>query len=243
MNDKILRCLQCNDLFRPTRYDLNATFCFDREMDAVTEIEVNDSDNFIMTHRGHDIIELHILNDSFCSHYPYSEPIREDYLQATDGIETYTIRRWREHIGMPLEYEIADVRIRRGEPIYRVQTAELKEQMTADDDMLELGEEKISKFVNSCESFVSDIRQEDIVECGVSTDEPMISYARLHHGTMEKFLAEHCLDFTDEELKRLRVFAEANSEYNDVMNIQVIYSFQLCTVEYQMADTALTKLG
>ena len=228
MNDIILLCSQCNELFRPTRYDLDTAFCFDRKIGVVTEIEISDSHDFMMTHRRHDVIELHILDDSFCSHVPYSEPIREDYFQATDGLKTYTIRRWREHISMPLKYEMADVFIRHYEPTYRAQTAELRKQMLADDDALRLGQDKISEFGDSYDNFISHIKQEDIVECGTSMDEPMIYFARLHHREMEKFLTEYCPDFTDEELGRLRMFIRANSEYNDVMNIQVVYSFQVC---------------
>ena len=226
-NSVILRCLQCNELFRPTEYDSKPAFHFDEESGLIMETEMDDLRDFMKEHEGHDIAELQMIQGSFCSHYAYWEPIREDYLQVTDGARVYTIKRWRNDINDPLKYEIINARIEYRKPILRVQSVELMKQMIADAHMLKLDEEKISLFVQKYESFVQGVELTDTIECGVSTDDPMVLYATLDDRNMEGFLSQCRSLFNDEEIKRLRIFIDANSEYSDVMNVLVIRDFQL----------------
>jgi len=226
-NGAILRCLHCNELFRPTEYDSKPAFHFDDESGLIMETEMDDLRAFMKEHEGHKIVELHMIDGSLCSHYAYWEPIREDYLQVTDGVRVYTIKRWRSDINDPLKYEIINARIELRKPILRVQSVELMKQMIADARMLKLDEEEIKKFVQRFESFVPNVELADTIECGFSTDDPMVSYVALDDRNMEEFLSQCRSLFTDEELKRLRVFINANSEYNDVMNVLVIRDFQL----------------
>lgn len=230
MRNIILRCLQCNDLFRPTAYDSYPAFRVDEQSDLITEIEMNDLDNFMMNHRGHEIAELQIIPGSFCSRYGYWEPIREDYFQATDGVEIYTVKRWREDVCKPLSYELIDANIEFCEPILRVQSVKLKRQMIADASILRLDADKIDGFIKRLENFVRDIELDDLIEYGLSTNDSAVSYATLKDEAMERLLIHCHALFTDEELDRLRVFIDVNSDYNDVMNIQIRRSFQLVPV-------------
>jgi hypothetical protein len=99
--------------------------------------------------------------------------------------------------------------------------------MIADTGMLKLGKDMIEKFIERFEDFVSSVKLEDAIENGLSVDDPMISYAALKDEKMEGFLIQCCPIFTDEELERLRIFIDGNSNYRDVMNVQVIRPFQL----------------
>ena len=228
MSDVIFRCEDCNELFRPTGYDSQPAFYFNRKSGSVEEIEMDDLRDFKMAHDGHKVVKLRIIDGSFCSHRAQKEPVREDYFQATDGIQTYTVRRWRKDINEPLRYEVADdVRIEVDKPIPQVQSEELKKQMIADARKLKLDEARIGKFIERFRTFVSGIKMEDMIECGLSADDPMISYAALKDEAVEAFLSYCRSLFTDEELRRLRMFIDENSEYNDVMNVQLIRSFQL----------------
>jgi len=227
MENTILRCQQCNELFCPTHYDSYPTYDFDEESKSVREIEMDDQNVFRTAHEGHKISELHVINGSFCSHHAYWEPVREDYVLATDDSQTYTIRRWRKDIDEPLRYQIVNLQIEFGKPYFQVQSSELKKQMIADANTLKLDGTKIEQFVESFGSFVSSIKLEDTLECGLAVNDPMVTYAALKDETIETFL-NYCYSmFTHEELKRLRIFIDENSSYDDVMNVRVIRSFRL----------------
>lgn len=227
----ILRCIQCNELFRPTGYDLEPAFHFHETSGLIIEREMDDLGDFIMEHEGHEIAELHIIGGSLCSRYAYWEPIREDYLQVTDGTDIYTVKRWRNDINEPMRYEIISARIKIGKPILQVQSVELRRQMIADAYMLKLDEGKIDEFIEKFENLVSNTKLEDTVERGFSTEDPMASYVALGDEAMVEFLSQCSSLFTDEEMKRLKVFINANSDYDDVMNIRVTREFQLTPVD------------
>ena len=227
MEDIILICRQCNELFCPTRYDTAPSYSFDQETDEIVSVECDDLHDFRDIHRDHDVVEFHVIDGSFCSHYAYWEPIREDYFLASDGTETYTIRRYRRYINEPLKYQIVDFEIVFEKPILKVQEKDLKKQMSIDSTKYNFNKDKIKIFVRLYKSFVSRIELEDLVESGFSRDNPMIVYAKLKAESMGDFL-NHCQSvFNKVEIENLRCFISENSEYNDVMNIQITKPYQL----------------
>lgn len=227
MENVILRCLQCNELFCPTRYDSYPSYNLNGDNDTLKEIKHDDLGNFKNSHNGHKIEELQVIDGSFCSHYEYWEPVREDYLQVTDGSEIYTVRRWRKYINEPLKYQIVNFNIIISEPILEVQSDDLEKQMIADADRFKFIKTNIKKFIRLFKTFVSRLELDNVMECGFSVNDPMTSYAKLKDEIRETFL-NHCRNkFNETEVKNLRMFISENSEYDDVINIQVIRPFYL----------------
>jgi len=223
----ILRCLQCNELFCPTRYDNYPSYDFDKKTGALKEIKRNDLRDFKISHKGHRIEELQVINGSFYSNYAYWEPVREDYIQVTNGSKVYTVRRWRKYINEPLKYQIVNFDVVFGKPILEVQSTDLEKQMRADAAKFGFTKAKIKKFTKRFKAFVSRLELDDLLECGFSVDEPMVSYAKLKDEVREIFLDRCRSGFSESELEKIRIFINENSEYNDVMNVQVIRPFYL----------------
>jgi len=227
MENIIIRCLQCNELFCPTEYDTFPSYSYDRETDDFIEIECDDLTEFKDAHRNHDTVKLYVVEGSFCSQYAYWEPIREDYFLASDGTEIYTIRRYRTHINRPLKYQIVDFEIVFGKPIVKVQEADLKAQMIIDSKIYGFSKEKIRIFIRLYRSFISRIELEDLEETGFSFDNPMVSYAKLKDRVKEEFLNRCKSIFDEKEIESLRCFIDENSEYNDVMNVEITKPYYL----------------
>lgn len=227
MENIILRCLQCNELFCPTGYDTSPSYYFDEETSEVVSVECNDLHDFKDVHKDHDVAELRVIDGSFCSHYAYWEPIREDYFLASDRTETYTIRRYRRYIDEPIKYQIVDFEIVFEKPIIKVQMKDLRKQMTVDSTKYNFNKDMIKIFVRLYKSFVSRIELEDLAESGFSLDNPMISYAKLKDEIIGDFLSRCQSAFNEAEIANLRCFIGENSEYNDVMNIQITKPYQL----------------
>ena len=227
MEDIILGCLDCNKLFCQTSYDSYPVYEFDAQSKSFQEKETDDKESFIKAHESHKIVELYAIKDSLCSHYPYWEPIREDYMLFTDGNNYYTVKRWRKDINEPLNYEIVNYKIQFTEPVLQVQSKDLRRQMLADIKRLKLDRNKVEEFIERYEDFVSKISLNDVLECGFSSDDPMVTYASLKDEIMESFLKTCHSYFTDDGINILRKYLRENSEYDDVMNIIIKRNFKL----------------
>ena len=223
----ILRCIQCNELFRPTEYDSHPSFVFNEANQSFEEIETDDWKDFMSKHKGHNIMELYIMKGPFYSHNAYWELVREDYFETTDGTSIFTIKRWRTDINQPFKYEIVPGRIQISEPIFQAQSVDLKKQMLFDCDTLLLSEPKIEKFVKIFERFIQTLTEEDVWESSFSSDEPMTSYTALNGEAIRRLLKQCKPEFMEGELQRLNKFIEANSDYDDVMTFKAIRQFQV----------------
>ncbi|MGB9595570.1 MAG: hypothetical protein ACPL7B_04740 [Candidatus Poribacteria bacterium] len=221
MENIILRCLQCNELFCPTQFDTYPSYNYDQESGEFTEMECDDLCEFKDAHRNHNIVKLHIIEGSFCSQYAYWNPIREDYFLASDGNEIYTIRRYRKSINKPFRYQIVDLELVFGKPNARIQEADLRDQMIIDSARYGFNKEKIRIFVRLYRSLISRIELEDLEDTGFSFENPMVSYAKLKDKVKEEFLNRCKSIFDEEEISALRRFIDENSEYNDVMNVEI----------------------
>lgn len=227
MEDIVLRCLQCNKLFCPTQFDNYPSYHYDQESDEFIEIECDDLSEFKDNHEGHNIVELHIIEGSFCSQYAYRDPIREDYLLASDGNEIYTIRRYRRNINEPFKYQIVNMELVFGKPFVKIQEADLRDQMIIDSPRYGFSREKIKIFVRLYRSLISRIELEDLEYTGFSFENPMISYAKLKDKVKEEFLDRCKSIFDEKEIESLRRFIDENSEFDDVMNVKITRPYTL----------------
>jgi hypothetical protein len=225
MEDILLKCLDCGEVFCPTNYDKYPSFSYDESDISIQERD--DLIDFNLTHKDHTIVELKILEDSYCSVYPFLEPIREDFLKATDGEDIFTIKRWRDNINQPLKYEIIDFEIVYNEPQLDIQSKDIKRQMLYDSDIYKFDEKIIGIIINLYKQFVSQIGLDNILECGFSMDNPMVSYGKLDDNSKEDFLWLCRPEIGEKHTLMLERFIDDNSEYDDVMNIQITSSFGL----------------
>lgn len=227
MENIVLRCLQCNELFCPTQFDTYPSYSYDQEAGEFIEIERDDLGEFKNNHSGHNIVKLHIIEGSFCSQYAYWDPIREDYFLASSGKEIYTIRRYRKSINKPFKYEIIDMELVFGKPIVKIQEADLRDQMIIDSERYGFSREKIKIFVRLYRSLISRIELEDLEYTGFSFENPMISYGKLKDKVKEEFL-DRCKSIFDErEVESIQCFIEENSEFDDVMNVEITRPYVL----------------
>lgn len=227
MENIILRCLECGELFCPTRYDKYPSYIFDQSDGVFHEQKVDELNVFTSAHSGHNIEELEIVDGSFCSNYPYWEPVREDYIKVEDGTDVFTVKRWRQNINEPLRYEVVNLDLVIGKPILSIQSESIKRQMIADSKLYGFDKALIELFICLFKSFVFQVNIDNLFESGFSMGNPMVSYAKMDEQSKEKFL-RLCLRIVgSRRIDALRNFIDDNSEYDDVMNIQVERHFRL----------------
>jgi len=227
MENIILRCSECGELFCPTRYDKYPSYIFDQSDGVFHEQKVDDLNVFTSAHSGHSIEELEIVDGSFCSSYPYWEPVREDYIKVEDGTDVFTVKRWRQNINEPLRYEVVNLDLVIGKPILSIQSESIKRQMIADSKLYGFDKALIELFICLYKSFVFQVNIDNLFESGFSMGNPMVSYAKIDEQSKEKFLRLCLRIVRSRRIDALRNFIDNNSEYDDVMNIQVERHFRL----------------
>lgn len=105
---QLIRCLNCDEIYFKTPFDQWPEYelCPSSSIDNFRIHEKDDFKDFLKKHRGHQLEDLKIIEDSFISEKPYSEPIKASYFKATNGKERFVIKKFRERIDEPLKYQL-----------------------------------------------------------------------------------------------------------------------------------------
>jgi hypothetical protein len=106
--NQLIHCINCHEIYLRTPFDQTPEYeweplSFLRESAG---IEKDDFQDFLRNHRGHQLEDLKIVEDSFVCEKPYSEPVKISYFKATNGREQFVVKRFRERIDQPLKYQL-----------------------------------------------------------------------------------------------------------------------------------------
>ncbi len=106
--NQLIHCINCQEIYLRTPFDRTPEFSWERSGSPheAQAFEKDDFQEFLRNHRGHQLEELKIIEGSFVSEKPYSEPVKIAYFKATNGKENFVVKRFRESIEQPLKYEL-----------------------------------------------------------------------------------------------------------------------------------------
>jgi hypothetical protein len=106
--NQLIHCINCHEIYLRTPFDQTPEYEWE-PLNSLREsqgIEKDDFQDFLRNHRGHQLENLKIIEDSFVSEKPYSEPVKVSYFKATNGRENFVVKRFREKIDQPLKYQL-----------------------------------------------------------------------------------------------------------------------------------------
>lgn len=106
--NQLIHCINCHAIYLRTPFDQTPEYGWE-PLSSLREpqgIEKDDFQDFLENHRGHQLEDLRIIEDSFVSEKPYTEPVKISYFKATNGRENFVVKRVRERIDQPLEYQL-----------------------------------------------------------------------------------------------------------------------------------------
>ena len=107
--NQFLRCIDCGEGFMKTHFDQYPEYEYDptHPSEPVQIIKKDDLQEFLITHHGHRLEYLKIIENSFISEKNYLEPVKTSYLRATNNKkEKFVIKQVREKIEEKLRYQI-----------------------------------------------------------------------------------------------------------------------------------------
>ena len=106
--NELIRCISCDEIFLRTPFDQWPEYESypNGSLQSFRTIERDDFQNFLESHHGHRLEDLKILEDSSVNEKNYAEPVKISYFKATNGKESFVVKKFREKIDEPLKYQI-----------------------------------------------------------------------------------------------------------------------------------------
>jgi len=106
--NQLIRCKNCDEIFMKTPFDQYPEYEGDsgRSGENFRSLPRDDFQDFLIHHHGHPLENLKIVEDSWVSEKPYSEPIKISFFKATNGKDKFVIKKFRDRIEEPLKYQL-----------------------------------------------------------------------------------------------------------------------------------------
>jgi hypothetical protein len=106
--NQLVHCINCDAIYLKTPFDQWPEY-ETHPSNSEEHLQVNERDDFqdfLKDHRGHQLEDLKVIEDSFISEKPYFEPVKVSYFKATNGRESFVIKKFRDSIDQPLKYQL-----------------------------------------------------------------------------------------------------------------------------------------
>lgn len=189
--NQLIHCINCSTIFLRTPFDRESEYEGER-LNSPSEkgIEKDDFQDFLKSHRGHQLENLKIIEDSFVSEKPYSEPMKASYFKATNGRENFVIKKFRERIDEPLKYQLI-----RGD--YSVKCTDLQIQTDAIRKQLDrefnppLHESQIIAFLQLYQHIVKTLDVNDLERVSEESPYPLEIYYKMDDFSL-MYLLRNC---------------------------------------------------
>ena len=214
MMGTLIHCIDCNKVIHMMKWDLCTHSVWDDG--ELKEQEGNDRKAFEQRHKNHRTEELTPVTPAI-SDKPYAEPLKVSYFEASNGTQRFVIKRWRNTIDDPCEYEVIDGRLEITQGKVRVQTEAIKKQLRTEHDGA-IPENKLNYFIKAIQDEVKDL-DPDTLEVSAEGETPLISFFQLDSQSVKRIFTRCWDTFNWHELKLLRDFVIEHNEYDDVMTI------------------------
>jgi len=172
--DQLIRCKNCGELFMKSPFDQYPEYHWDLDQSPGTfrTIERDDFQDFLSHHRGHQLEDLEIIEDSFVSDKTYSEPIKTSFFKATNGKERFVIKRFREKIDEPLKYQLVSGDYSLECTSIEIQSEEIAKQLRREVNP-PLSQTQISAFLKLYRSIAEDIELKDLERIPEESSHPL----------------------------------------------------------------------
>lgn len=227
MTDRLVRCKECNEVINMTGSDFVPEYRHLEESQTFLEIARDDRKAFQLRHATHPLEELILVPDSYVSRHPYSDPVGVGYFEATNGRDRFLIKRWRESIDTPLNYQIIPGEMVITKIRFYVQADDIRKEIRAQITSPSLPEPKIDQFIRIVKKVISKLDLNQVTGISAEGDTPLISHCKLDDDTIDRILEMGRRLFDAKELNRIKTFIYQNNEYNDVMTLKIVREFEV----------------
>lgn len=174
--NRFLRCIDCDEGFMKTPFDQCPEYEYDpnHPSEPVQVVKRDDFQEFLMTHHGHQLENLEVIENSFVSNKNYLEPVKTSYFRATNSKkEKFVIKRVREKIGEKVRYQVIPGDYFLECTGVEVQSEEITKQLKMEFRMDPFIETKISAFLKLYKRIVRGIDPKNLESIPEESSHPL----------------------------------------------------------------------
>jgi hypothetical protein len=165
-----------------------------------------------------------VNTDTYISDKPSYESVKVSYFEASNGQQSFLIRRTKPALDEPAIYQLIPGKLLVSNVSFNIQEEALRKQMAARNGSAPLTEEKIQKFIRAFQDEVEALGPEKLtaeVEVAEEGETPLLSYGIFKEARWEKILRRCAKDFEKADLNKIRQFIDENSQPDDVLSLLV----------------------
>lgn len=225
--NQLIRCKNCDQIFMKTPFDQYPEYTFDpgRSPETFRSVDTDDYQDFLANHRGHQLEDLEIIEDSFVSEKTYSEPIKTSFFKATNGKKKFLIKKFREKIEEPLKYLLV-----RGDYYLKCVSIEIQSEEISKQLKRELtpplSQEKIDAFLKLCRTIAENVDVKDLERIPEESPHPLEIYYKIDDLHL-MYLLRNCRNiFNIQEYSAMEEFIHRHKD-DGVLLLKANYKIQL----------------
>jgi hypothetical protein len=224
MIEKLMRCTKCDQVIpHPTDFgDFEKSSLLPGVEWSAADLERQKE--FFSCHGEHPVEELRVNPDTCISDKPSYESVKVSYFEASNGQQSFLIRRTKPALDQPAIYQLIPGKLLVSNVSFNIQEEALRKEMATRNGSAPLTEEKIQKFIRAFRDEVETIgpdRLSEEVDVAGEGETPLLSYGIFKEAHWENILRRCALDFDNADLNKIRQFIDENSLPDDVLSLLV----------------------
>jgi hypothetical protein len=212
--NQLIRCINCQALFLKTPFDEGEEY----ELSSSTSLESfhttyrDDFQEFLKNHRGHQLEDLRILEDSFISEKPYFEPVKVSYFRATNGRENFVIKKFREKINEPLKYQLVAGDYSLKCVGIEIQSEEIAKQLTTEFKSSPLSQSQVGAFLKLLQRIAETIDIKNLERISEESPHPLEIYYKMDDFSLIYLLRNCRRIFEGQQYSDIEAFIHHHKE-------------------------------
>jgi hypothetical protein len=236
--NQLIRCITCNELFARTAFDQWPEYesVSGRSSEPYRTMEKDDFQDFLKHHRNHSMENLKVLEDSLVSEKPYIEPTKVSYFKATNGKESFVIKRLRKKIDEPLAYQLIEgdysLKLHRLE----IQSEEIIKQLKRELDTSLLHKDQVEAFLKLYRHILKTIDINSLERIPEDSVHPLEIYYKMDDVSFAYLLRNCRAVFKGQEYKAIETFIHSHRE-DGVLLLKATYQIQIIKKTQLKKDT------
>ncbi|MBM4347775.1 MAG: hypothetical protein FJ107_06535 [Deltaproteobacteria bacterium] len=242
--NQLIRCITCDEIFMKTPFDQWPEY--DSVMGGVSEsfrtIETDDFQVFLKHHQNHQTEALEVLEDSFVSEKPYSEPMKVSYFRATNGKEKFVVKKFRTKIDEPLTYQLIHGDYSLTLLRLEIQSKEIIGQLARELKTPSLSRPKVEAFLKVLRQVLKTVDIETLERIPEDSPHPLEVYYKMDEVSLA-YLLRNCRSiFEGQEYKEIETFIHRHKE-DGVLLLKATYQIQISEIVKSKKDVISIPRG
>ncbi len=230
MVEKLLRCIQCNQVIPlyGEFIDANANAHLPGVVWGDDDLKLKEE--FFLIHNEHPLEELTVDFDTYISDKPTFELIKVSYFEATNGQERFLVKRSRERFDQSAHYEIIPGKLKISNVACEILEEELRGQIGNLNGSSQLTDEEVNYLIKALQEEFKNISPEELfqeIEIVEEVQTPLTLLATFKEKHWQNIIQRLQNYLRQQEFRRILDFLEKNRllKENAPLFIQMEMSF------------------